>query len=1069
MLASTLSPSRPGPATLALYAAFVLSGAAGLIYESIWSRYLGLFVGHGAYAQIIVLVIFLGSMAVGALLAGRWSHEVQQPLLWFAGVEFAVAVFGFAFHPIFTGVTQAAYESVFPALAAGSALTIVKWSIAAGLILPQSILLGASFPLMSAGVLRRADSSGRPGGSLAYLYFANSIGAAIGVLVAGFALIAWAGLPGSLTVAATINLLVAAVATAVVLGLGEDDDAPPVSWARRRRVAAPDRTPPVAREPDLALWRTLLLVSFGTAVASFIYEIAWIRMLSLVLGSATHSFELMLSAFILGLALGALWIGSRADRLEDPVRALAITQWVMGTAAIATIPLYLASFHWIAYLLAALDATPQGYAAFNVARYAICLAIMLPATFCAGITLPLITRTLLVSGGTTRDERAIGAVYGANTLGSIVGVVLAGLVLMPLLGLRTMLIAGALLDMAIGVALFLRRPRLDRYIGERLGAVVALSVIGISLVVLQAQLDRGVLVSGVFRYGTAGRVPDDELVFYRDGRTATVSGRINSEGYGRSLSTNGKPDASLGHEWYDSAASRARIPLGGDAATQAMLPIVTLAHAPHARTAAVIGLGAGITSHVLLGNPALEAVVTIEIEPEMIRGSKSVFYPANRRVFDDPRSTFVIDDAKSHFASAGTQYDLIVSEPSNPWVSGVSGLFTREFYARAAEYLAKDGIFGQWVHLYELDDELMLTIIAALHETFPSYAIYHVSRGDMLIIASLRDTLPEPDWTVVNHPGIAEDLAPFLPLTQEMLERTRAIGRNALEPLLTLGRAANSDFHPHLDLGAEQARYSRATATGFSNLGSDRLDVAAALDRRRIPFASGTRAPIAGIDALAALAAGARLRQALESRTAPGSSPTDSAGASPDSGARSAHSETGGSDPALDLHLFRFQLLEELARSGRAPESWGHWVQLALDVEAHMHGGTAGVADESFYAMLYGYMSARGAPPGVRAAIDFRHGLATWDFAKAADAARQLSRLGSGEQRWLPAAELRDGAVIALLAEGAVEEARSAYAMFTPRVGDSRDDLRSWLVNAHLRAAERELETQGRQAGPASP
>src|SRR5688572_661876 len=170
-------------ATLA--AVFVLSGSAGLIYESLWTRYLGLFVGHSAYAQIIVLVIFLGGMSLGAHLAGRWSQRLRSPLLWYAAIEFVVGMLALVFHDVFLATTTWAYDSVFPSVG-GAALLTVKWVIAGGLILPQSILLGATFPLMSAGVIRVARAEESPGRLLGLLYFANSLGAAAGVLLAGF-------------------------------------------------------------------------------------------------------------------------------------------------------------------------------------------------------------------------------------------------------------------------------------------------------------------------------------------------------------------------------------------------------------------------------------------------------------------------------------------------------------------------------------------------------------------------------------------------------------------------------------------------------------------------------------------------------------------------------------------------------------------------------------------------------------------------------------------------------------------------------------------------------------------
>ena len=421
---------------------FVLSGAAGLIYESIWTRYLGLFVGHGAYAQIIVLTIFLGGMSIGAFVVGKLSERLRDPLATYAFIELAIGIIGFAFHDIFVVVTNASYDHIFPSLAGSPHIVVVvKWTIAALLILPQSILLGATFPLMSAGVLRIVPR--HPGKVLAELYFANSLGGAVGVLLAGFWLLAAGGLPLTLVAAAAVNFVV------FIIALGAARFGSRAATAQEAPEPEPvGDTPASAERMTDSLARLLLIVAFGTAVASFIYEISWIRMLSLLLGSATHSFELMLSAFILGLALGARWVRSRADRFADPVRALGVVQCAMGLAALATIPLYLASFGWAASFISALKITDGGYDLFTVARYVACLVVMLPSTFCAGMTLPLITRMLMRRGD---GERAIGIVYASNTLGSIVGVVLAGLVLLPLVGLKVLLVSGAAVDMALGV------------------------------------------------------------------------------------------------------------------------------------------------------------------------------------------------------------------------------------------------------------------------------------------------------------------------------------------------------------------------------------------------------------------------------------------------------------------------------------------------------------------------------------------------------------------------------------------------------------------------------------------
>jgi hypothetical protein len=204
-------------------------------------------------------------------------------------------------------------------------------------------------------------------------------------------------------------------------------------------------------------------------------------------------------------------------------------------------------------------------------------------------------------------------------------------------------------------------------------------------------------------------------------------------------------------------------------ATMVLGALMTAAHAPNAEEGAVIGQGTGMSSHILLANPHLKRLATIEIEPEMIKASRA-FLPANRRVFEDPRSIFIIDDAKSYFAAAGRQYDFIFSEPSNPWVSGVSGLFTAEFYDRVTQYLKPNGVFAQWIHLYDLNDRLVTTVLAALHEKFRDYQVFMPVGSDMIVIATNAPKLPNPDWSVFQWPGIQQDLCHQLPFTPEAME-----------------------------------------------------------------------------------------------------------------------------------------------------------------------------------------------------------------------------------------------------------------------------------------------------------
>jgi spermidine synthase len=1006
---------------LLLYVAFVLSGAAGLIYESIWTRYLGLFVGHDAYAQIIVLVIFLGGMSLGAMLISRWSERLSNPLHGYVAVEFLVGCIGLFFHDVFQSVTAWAYHALYPSLAGSGGLTAAKWAIAGSLILPQSILLGATFPLMSAGVLRLGAR--RPGRTLAMLYFANSLGASIGVLVAGFYLVELAGLPGTLLTASMLNLAVAAVTMSVIV-VSRRSESPAKDTPSLVSTIRSTATP---KGETRRLELLLLFTSFGTAVASFIYEIDWIRMLALVLGSATHSFELMLSAFILGLALGAWWIRSRADRLKSPLHTLGLVQWIMGTLALATLPLYVLSFEWTATLLATFARTDAGYNGFTLARYGLCLVVMLPATFCAGMTLPLLTQTLMKHGS---GERAIGAVYGWNTLGSIIGVIAGGLVLLPVIGLKLMLIAGASLDMAIGVLLLWQaRPVTHRRGRLALITSLALGII-VVLIASRTKLEANLLASGVFRNGVILKPKDREVMFYQDGRTATVSvSRLRNSGV-ISLATNGKVEGSLTPAWYQACDSATVAgPLLHDAATQTLVPMVPLAYTPQARSAAIIGQGTGMSSHLLLADSALRELVTVEIEPQMIAGSR-VFYPANRRVFDDPRSRIVIDDAKSYFASTQRQYDLIISEPSNPWVSGVSGLFTTEFYRRIKGYLTQDGVFGQWLQVYELDDQLVLSVLAGIHQNFRSYELYLAPNSDILVVASNRESLPAPDWSVFGSPVLRKDLCNFIPLTPAVLDALHLVGRGELEPLLASMTQPNSDYYPVLDLGAERRRFRQDHALGFQGLSADWYNLLASMTGRRNPPAVDPLPSLPENPRVRARALGALLRSNTSVLR-------------------------DDSPPIIQQDLFEWRAWQSMESADAPPINWDVWLGQANRAHQLRNTGTAGNADQQFYTRLDRFMERYKAPQPVRDVVQFRRGVASWDFAAAAAAGQRLLPLVESSKPWIPADELRDGLVIARLHLRDVSGARNAMEYLFRFSRRPVTDLRSQLLASFVESAER--------------
>ncbi|MGH8675672.1 MAG: hypothetical protein ACREVG_15345, partial [Burkholderiales bacterium] len=503
------------PPRAAFYALFTASGFAGLIYESIWTHYLKLFLGHAAYAQSLVLIVFMGGMALGSAFLGRMSVRLRNPLAGYALVEAVIGLLALGFHEIFVAVTDWSYASLLPALGSEWLALAAKLAVSCLLILPQSVLLGMTFPLMSAGLVRARPAAS--GEAVAMLYFTNSLGAAAGVLASGFVLIEWVGLPGTLRSAAGINLALAAVV-----------------WTLSRPARDPALAPRPAANAHAA--RLLYAVAFLTGLASFVYEISWIRMLSLVLGASTHSFELMLSVFILGLALGGLAVRRRVDAVASPERLLGWVQVLMGLAALGTLPAYDATFGLMEWLMKGLSRTEAGYLFFNLSGQAVAAIVMLPATFCAGMTLPLITGALLRSGA---GEAAIGKVYAANTLGAIAGVLFAVHAGLPLLGLKGTLIAGAAIDAALGLALLYRFVPAKRPFAFAAAGCTALFV----PLCAAFELDANKMTAGVFRHGDLASSRDATILFRKDGKTATVHLVLYPEA--TSIRTNGKSDGSI--------------------------------------------------------------------------------------------------------------------------------------------------------------------------------------------------------------------------------------------------------------------------------------------------------------------------------------------------------------------------------------------------------------------------------------------------------------------------------------------------------------------------------------------
>ncbi len=790
-----------------LFAIFTVSGFSGLIYESIWSHYLKLFLGHSAYSQTLVLAIFMGGMALGSWLVARYTHKLRNLLLGYAIVEAVTGIIAMLFHNIHTSALEFAFNSVIPALGSAATIDLFKWSLAAALILPQSILLGTTFPLISGAVIRRFPD--QSGATLAMLYFTNSLGASLGVLASGFWLIAAVGLPGTVMTAGVLNIALACI----VWLLTRSSHEPPAP-------ALPAANAITGSQASAAWGRWILLAAAGAGMAAFIYEIAWIRMLTLVLGASTHAFELMLSAFIFGLALGGLWIRRRMDRFQDARTTLAIMFALMAVSAALTLPAYGSTFEWLSFALRMFDTSAAGYTGFNLSSHVIAAFMMIPTTFVAGMTLPLMTHWLYSSGA---GERSIGSVYAANTVGAIAGVMIAVHWLLPTVGMKGTILAGALLQLMIALLFLGRSTRgWNQFPSASLLVAACVIVGGVSLF---TRLDPMRMAAGVYRTGAA-RLPDSIQVLYaEDGKTATIA--LTQDQDVVTISTNGKPDASLNMGVGQPTA---------DEVTQTLLAVLPLAIHPDAGRVANIGFGSGVTSQIVLRSPGVKHLDTIEIEPAMTRSAWIAFSTRISRVFSDPRSSIHYDDAKSFFASSRAKYDVIISEPSNPWVSGVATLFSDEFYQQVSRYISDDGLLVQWIQIYETDMEVVASVIKALSANFADYAIYNAGETDIVVVASKSGAVPDPDAKVFAVPALASELRRVGIQSLAQIQLRRIGSKKTLDPLFATYQAPrNSDYYPYVDLNAPRLRYMKRNALGLGQLDVGAVPVARLLFGASVP------------------------------------------------------------------------------------------------------------------------------------------------------------------------------------------------------------------------------------------
>jgi spermidine synthase len=811
---------RARRAFILLYAA---SGAAALVYEVTWTRLLTLQLGHTVAAVATVLAAFMGGLAVGAWIAGRRGVASLRA---YAILEIIVAVIALLL-PLALAASVPLLAWAYADGTARAQFAIVRVALSLLFVGIPAAAMGATFPIAAAWFAAGA----RDAGAAAALYAANTAGAAGGAIAAGFFLIPAIGLRATTWVGVALNLVAAAGAwwLAAQPATSNVEVAEP---AEKKRVTTKNKKTPRAQR---TLRSTLasapapapVLACIAVATSGFaalMYEVAWTRLLALVIGPTTYAFATMAAAFISGLALGS-GLGTRL--VKWTTRPAVWLSMMLVTAALAASAGAFITATRMPLVVAAQVADPNAAFAQVVARQALGTALLLlPMTLALGATFPL--ALAVAAGGAASAGADAARVYTANTLGAIAGSLAAGFVFIPAVGLRstfqTAAVAAAIggaacLAAALRAAHALRTDSGSVRQGAR--ALVVPALVGLASVAAILALpgwDRELLASGAYKYApylgstnleTVLRA--GELEYYKEGAASTVSVRRLTGT--TSMAIDGKIDASN----------------AGDMLTQRLLGLLPVFLHGQARELAVIGLGSGVTVGSALAAGTVQRADVVEISPEVVAASR-FFDRESGHALDNPAVRLIVGDGRSHLLLTPRRYDVIVSEPSNPWMSGVAALFTREFFEAARARLKPDGLLCQWAHTYDISPTDLKSIVATFRSVFPKGTMWLVGEGDLLLIGAASGSIADRLDHIpagVKRPTAAAALASVGIAPSSAAFDLLSLYAGGPRELERYGEGAliQTDDHTMLEYSAPRSIYGRTTtdnAQSIRGLGGDR-------------------------------------------------------------------------------------------------------------------------------------------------------------------------------------------------------------------------------------------------------
>ena len=713
---------------------FFLSGATGLIYELLWVRVLYQSFGSTIQSVTTVVAAYMGGLGLGAWLFGRRADRTPRPAVLYGWLEIAIGIFGIL-SPLVLGLAHWVYIGTAGALALGGTASVaLRFGLAALVLLIPTTLMGGTLPVLTRALTGEDRGLLKP--SLGRLYGLNTLGAMTGTALAGFLLIEFVGVRASLWATAALNLAIGVVA----IRFGSRQEAVAASQSSGEDLHQPSPT-------STALHNLALALLALTAFAALLNEIAWTRVLIMIVGGSTYAFTLILFVFLLGIGLGSIIVARRSAPRAETAATAGLAQGVTGVGAAALFVF----FGFLPSYIIAVFQIPDLSAISRLLLMGVAVgAVVLVPAIGMGMTFPLLTD--LTARSRTARGADVGTAYALNTVGSILGAVITGFVLVVALGTQATLRVGLVVNglAALALAWLAARGVAEGSAEDRRLRVRVLSASGLGTLALVAAVAAPGWSTRLIDLGPTiyARQPMDKSarqrflehrgvrqLAFREGPNATVS--VWEGESGRSLRVSGKVDGSD----------------RGDMDTQVMLGLAPAVARVGATSALVIGYGTGVTAHVLAAVPGVARLRVVELEPSVIQ-MDSFFVGVNGSVLARPAVRVVIDDARSAFQLDRERYDVIVSEPSNPWVAGVATLYTPEFFRIARARLSADGVFCQWIQLYQLPLPIVAGIVRNLRAVFPHVHVWFGGSADLVVLASPRPINYDRTWlTQLLGPG----------------------------------------------------------------------------------------------------------------------------------------------------------------------------------------------------------------------------------------------------------------------------------------------------------------------------